>query len=211
MATLLLLISPGSFSARAPPSSTRSPAASAGRLECGLLRSRKAWPKSAFGRLGAKADRDVGGRALAHGARLVALVALELQAAAGPRAFQGASPRRGVSRETLRRVLHHLGFRWRRPRPLPPSKDPQQKRKRLKEILKNLLRREWSFFQDETKLELNPRVGFCWMRRGGKQKRLRTPGTNPAKCGDLLRSPAMVHGSLPLGSQSESARTTSCL
>ena len=115
-----------------------------------------------------------------------------------------------VSRETLRRVLHHLGFRWRRPRPLPPSKDPQQKRKRLQEILKNLLRREWSFFQDETKLELNPRVGFCWMRRG-EQKRLRTPGTNPAKCGDLLRSPAMVHGSLPLGSQSESARTTSCL
>ena len=130
----------------------------------------------------------------------------------GPRALFWTSRRRGVSREkTLRRVLHHLGFRWRRPRPLPPSKDLQQKRKRLQEILKNLLRREWSFFQDETKLELNPRVGFCWMRRGGKQKRLRTPGTNPAKCGDLLRSPAMVHGSLPLGSQSESARTTSCL
>lgn len=36
---------------------------------------------------------------------------------------------------------------------------------------------EGSFFQDETKLELNPRVGFCWMRKG-KQRRLRTPGTN---------------------------------
>ncbi len=34
-----------------------------------------------------------------------------------------------------------------------------------------------SFFQDETKLETNPRVGFCWMRKG-KQKRLSTPGTN---------------------------------
>ena len=34
-----------------------------------------------------------------------------------------------------------------------------------------------SFFQDETKLETNPKVGFCWMRRG-KQKPLRTPGTN---------------------------------
>ena len=34
-----------------------------------------------------------------------------------------------------------------------------------------------SFFQDETKLETNPKVDFCWMRRG-KQKPLRTPGTN---------------------------------
>jgi transposase len=32
-----------------------------------------------------------------------------------------------------------------------------------------------SFFQDETKLETNPRVGFCWMRKG-KQRRLPTPG-----------------------------------
>lgn len=40
-----------------------------------------------------------------------------------------------------------------------------------------MLQRECSFFQDETKLETNPRVGFCWMRKG-KQKRLRTPGTN---------------------------------
>jgi putative transposase len=63
-----------------------------------------------------------------------------------------------VSRETVRPVLHRLNFRWRRPRPVPPPKD-------------------CSYFQDETKLETNPRVGFCWMRKG-KQKRLRTPGTN---------------------------------
>jgi transposase len=81
-----------------------------------------------------------------------------------------------VSRETVRRVLHHLGFRWGRPRPVPPPEDPEEKRKRLEDILE-MLRREWSFFQDETKLETNPRVGFCWMRKG-KQKRLRTPGTN---------------------------------
>ena len=81
-----------------------------------------------------------------------------------------------VSRETVRRVLHRLGFRWRRPRPIPPPKDPDQKRRRLEEILE-MLRREWSFFQDETRLELNPRVGFCWMRKG-KQRRLPTPGTN---------------------------------
>jgi putative transposase len=81
-----------------------------------------------------------------------------------------------VSRETVRRVLHRLDFRWRRPRPVPPPKDPQEKRTRLREILK-MLEREYSFFQDETKLETNPRVGFCWMRKG-RQKRLKTPGTN---------------------------------
>lgn len=81
-----------------------------------------------------------------------------------------------VSRETVRRALHRLKFRWRRPRPVPPSKDPEQKRERLQQILK-MLRQKASFFQDETKLETNPRVGFAWMRRG-KQRRLPTPGTN---------------------------------
>jgi putative transposase len=33
------------------------------------------------------------------------------------------------------------------------------------------------FFQDETTLQTNPKVGFCWMRKG-KQRPLRTPGTN---------------------------------
>jgi transposase len=58
----------------------------------------------------------------------------------------------------------------------PTPKDPEEKRKRLQAILE-MLQQEWSFFQDETKLELNPRVGFCWMRKG-KQRHLRTPGTN---------------------------------
>ena len=82
-----------------------------------------------------------------------------------------------VSQETVRRVLHHLGFRWRRPRPVPPSKNPHQKRERLQQILKMLREHKASFFQDETKLETNPRVGFAWMRKG-KQRRLPTPGTN---------------------------------
>jgi putative transposase len=84
-----------------------------------------------------------------------------------------------VSRETVRRALHHLGFRWRRPRPVPPPEDSKQKRKRLRDILLMLhpekACREGSFFQDETKLETNPRVGFCWMRKG-EQRRLPTPG-----------------------------------
>lgn len=85
-----------------------------------------------------------------------------------------------VSRQTLRRTLHRWGFVWRRPRPVPPPGDPEQKRQRLLQILKGLqelARGEGFFFQDETKLELNPRVGFAWMRRG-KQQKLPTPGTN---------------------------------
>lgn len=60
---------------------------------------------------------------------------------------------------------------------MPPSKDPQHKRQRLKEIVRMLQQQKASFFQDETKIETNPRVGFAWMRRG-KQKQLPTPGTN---------------------------------
>jgi putative transposase len=64
-----------------------------------------------------------------------------------------------VSRETVRRVLHHLTFRWRRPRPVPPPKDPKEKRKWLEAIVE-LLERECSFFQDETKLEDKPQGGL---------------------------------------------------
>jgi transposase len=85
-----------------------------------------------------------------------------------------------VSRETLRRTLHRLGFRWRRPRPLPPEKDSEdyreQKRGRLLDVL-SMLEQAGSFFQDETRLETNPKVGSCWMRKG-TQRPLKTPGTN---------------------------------
>jgi hypothetical protein len=86
-----------------------------------------------------------------------------------------------VSRETLRRTLQRLGFRWRRPRPVPPEKDSEEqiieKHARLLDILQMTEQEAGSFFQDETKLETNPKVGFCWMRRG-RQRPLRTPGTN---------------------------------
>jgi transposase len=85
-----------------------------------------------------------------------------------------------VSRETVRRALHRLGFRWRRPRPVGPEKGSEEhkerKRARLSDVL-SMVEKAGSFFQDETRLETNPRVGFCWMRKG-KQRPLRTPGTN---------------------------------
>jgi putative transposase len=85
-----------------------------------------------------------------------------------------------VSPETVRRVLHRLGFRWRRPRPVPPEKDSEhqqeQKQRRLLDVL-SMVKQAGSFFQDETRLEINPKVGLCWMRKGS-QRRLKTPGTN---------------------------------
>lgn len=85
-----------------------------------------------------------------------------------------------ASRETVRRALHRLGFRWRRPRPVAPEKGSEeqieQKRARLSDVLQ-MVGKAGSFFQDETKLETNPKVGFCWMRKG-RQRPLRTPGTN---------------------------------
>jgi transposase len=69
-----------------------------------------------------------------------------------------------VSRETLRRALHRLGFRWRRPRPIPPEKGSEEqiieKHTRLEDVLQ-MTEEAGSFFQDETRLETNPKVGFC--------------------------------------------------
>jgi len=85
-----------------------------------------------------------------------------------------------VSQETVRRALHRLGFRWRRPRPVPPEKgseeQQEQRLSRLRDVL-SMAKKASSFFQDETKLETNPKVGFCWMRKGS-QRRLKTAGTN---------------------------------
>jgi transposase len=85
-----------------------------------------------------------------------------------------------VCPETVRRALHRLGLRWRRPRPVPPLSHPQERKRRLLEILNLLLtspKEEGILFQDETELHLNPKVGFAWMRRG-QQGLLPTPGTN---------------------------------
>jgi transposase len=57
-----------------------------------------------------------------------------------------------VSRETLRRLLHGLGFRWRRPRPVPPEKDSEdqqeQEQRRLLDVL-SMVKEAGSFFRDE--------------------------------------------------------------
>jgi putative transposase len=113
-----------------------------------------------------------------------------------------------ASRETLRRALHRLGFRWRRPRPVPPERNSEeqieQKQARLEDVL-SMAEKAGSFFQDETKLETNPKVGFCWMREG-KQKpfALREPTARYGSAGRSTSRRGVCTG------LRENAGTTSC-
>jgi hypothetical protein len=100
----------------------------------------------------------------------------------------------------VRRALHRLEYRWRRPCPVGPEKGSEEqierKHARLEEVLQMTEEEAGSFFQDETKLETNPKVGFCWMRRG-KQRPLRTPGTNRKVW--IQRGAVLPNGASPLG------------
>jgi putative transposase len=84
-----------------------------------------------------------------------------------------------VSRETIRRGLHHADIVWRRPRPVLRRQDPERaaKLQRLRELLLHLPDDETAVFQDEVDLSLNPKIGGMWMRRG-QQAEVVTPGDN---------------------------------
>jgi putative transposase len=84
-----------------------------------------------------------------------------------------------VSRETVRRWLHQHELVWRRPRPVLGPKDP-----RRQAILAELGRQmaataadETWVFMDEVDVNLNPKIGPMWMRRG-QQAEVVTPGDN---------------------------------
>jgi transposase len=84
-----------------------------------------------------------------------------------------------VSRETVRRWLRHDGLVWRRPRPTLRPKDPQRQAKLdgLRRLLAGLPDDETAVFSDEVDINLNPKIGSMWMRRG-EQAAVETPGTN---------------------------------
>lgn len=84
-----------------------------------------------------------------------------------------------VRGETVRRVLHRLGWVWRRPRPIVGPSDPEraQKLRRIEHLLATLPVQETVVFQDEVDVQLNPKIGSCWMRRG-QQATVTTPGNN---------------------------------
>jgi putative transposase len=84
-----------------------------------------------------------------------------------------------VSAETVRRWLHREHLVWRRPRPVVGPTDPQRevKLQGLRQLLATLPANEIVVFQDEVDINLNPKIGARWMRRG-QQTKVPTPGTN---------------------------------
>lgn len=84
-----------------------------------------------------------------------------------------------VGRETVRRWLRDADLVWRRPRPTIRPKDPDREKKLaiLRALLQGLPADETAVFMDEVDVNLNPKVGSQWMRRG-EQATVETPGTN---------------------------------
>ncbi len=84
-----------------------------------------------------------------------------------------------VSRETVRTWLHQADIVWRRPRPVLKRQDPERAPilAGLRQLLRDLPDDETAVFQDEVDINLNPDIGFMWMRRG-EQAEVVTPGDN---------------------------------
>lgn len=84
-----------------------------------------------------------------------------------------------VGRETVRRVLHDLGFAWRRPRPVVGPADPDHAAKMaaIRALLARLPADQVAVFEDEVQLDLDPKVGSAWMLKGC-QAEVVTPGDN---------------------------------
>jgi putative transposase len=84
-----------------------------------------------------------------------------------------------VGRETVRLWLRDAGLVWRRPRPVIRPKDPDREAKlrALRALLHGLPGDETAVFMDEVDVNLNPKVGCQWMKRGD-QAAVETPGTN---------------------------------
>ncbi len=84
-----------------------------------------------------------------------------------------------VSPETVRRWLRQEQVVWRRPRPVLRRQDPNKAAifQGLRQLLVSLPADETVVFQDEVDINLNPKIGCMWMRRG-QQAEVVTPGDN---------------------------------
>src|SRR4030095_12988336 len=84
-----------------------------------------------------------------------------------------------VSAETVRRALHRFNFVWRRPRPVLGRTDPEYDSKlpEIHDLLEALPTDETAVCEDEVDVNLNPKIGSCWMPRG-EQAEVVTPGNN---------------------------------
>lgn len=84
-----------------------------------------------------------------------------------------------ISAETVRRGMRQMEFVWRRPRPVVGLHDPDHdaKLRKIKRLISSLPADETAVFQDEVDINLNPKIGACWMVRG-EQAEVVTPGNN---------------------------------
>lgn len=98
-----------------------------------------------------------------------------------------------LSGETVRRGMRRLNFVWRRPRPTVGPTDPDFQRKlaKIRRLLQTIPADETAVFEDEVDVNLNPKIGSCWMRRG-QQVEVETPGNNVKRylAGSLHCAPA---------------------
>jgi putative transposase len=84
-----------------------------------------------------------------------------------------------VSRETIRRWLHDVGYVWKRARPVARDDDPQRVAKlaRIRALVEGLAHSEALFFADELDIHLLAKIGYQWMPKG-TQREVMTPGMN---------------------------------
>ncbi len=84
-----------------------------------------------------------------------------------------------LSENVVRRTLHKLGFRWRRPRWAAVREDPH-KAQIMKDIARTIFKRDPEtqiWLQDETKFRTLPPLRHMWMQKG-QQVRIPTPASN---------------------------------
>lgn len=93
-----------------------------------------------------------------------------------------------IHSSTVRRVLPKIGIKWNRARPTLLIQDPQKeaRMKAIKQALKHCDSTNPVFYVDEVDIDLNPRIGNCWSKKG-EQKAIPTPGKNVKRylCGAL--------------------------
>ena len=86
-----------------------------------------------------------------------------------------------VSLSVMSRVLHRIGARRGRPKPVVKCRlSERQKRRRLsaiRKLIEQLPPDEVVVYEDEVDIHLNPKIGLDWMARG-EQKQVVTPGNN---------------------------------
>lgn len=79
------------------------------------------------------------------------------------------------------RLLRAMGARRKRPRPVVRCPWPKSRERRrigaIRKLIRSLRRHEIAFYADEMDVDLNPRLGLDWMRRG-RQRRVLTPGNH---------------------------------